>query len=515
MSKENWDSLAPIYEMFMKLDDKVYKKMYNYIRSAIQNKIVLEVCTGTGIVARNVASASERMLATDFSEKMLKEAVELGRPANLDYEIADVEDLPYIDSCFDVVIIANALNYMKNPEKVLQEIHRVLKVGGIMIAPCFLNDHMAKGQSAVFRTYSKVASMEDQRKWSQEEYLRFLTENGWKLRKGMEIKSTFPLTYVECRFAGEEPGESEKEVMRIEQKKSPQISAGPQKTLRLVFPQWQGGMNPAYMSGAEILAATMPKGRDCAEIRVPVQAVPETPAENVYGEIEESRALKAQLRCAAEILKEQNPDRVITFGGDCSVSQTSFDYLHGKYPENTGILWIDAHPDISTPKDLTHEHAMVLGNLTGAGAPEFAAMTEHPFEPSQVMYAGLITDGLEEHEKPVVNTMKEQGTVIAEPEDIRSGRPVSEWIQSRRIQHLLVHLDLDVLTPGDFRSLLCNEPGKPPVEYAVGKLKFREVMDILSEISDKTQIVGLTVAEYLPWDLIRMQEAFGKLDIFK
>ena len=49
------------------------------------------------------------------------------------------------------------------------------------------------------------------------------------------------------------------------------------------------------------------------------------------------------------------------------VSQAPFDYLHGKY-NDLGIIWIDAHPDVSTINDgYPNAHAMVLGSLMGHG----------------------------------------------------------------------------------------------------------------------------------------------------
>ena len=38
---------------------------------------------------------------------------------------------------------------------------------------------------------------------------------------------------------------------------------------------------------------------------------------------------------------------IIIFWGDCSFFQTPFDYLKGKYGKNLGIIWLDAHPDVS------------------------------------------------------------------------------------------------------------------------------------------------------------------------
>lgn len=67
-----------------------------------------------------------------------------------------------------------------------------------------------------------------------------------------------------------------------------------------------------------------------------------------------------------------------------------FDYLHGKY-ENVGIVWIYAHPDVSTLNDgYPNAHAMVLGNLLEQGAPQLVSRMRHPvFKPSDVLHVGL------------------------------------------------------------------------------------------------------------------------------
>ena len=122
MKKKIWDLYAPIYEKAMRADYKYYKFMYDRIPTKIQNKEVLELATGPGLLAKHVAYAAKRMVATDYSEGMIREAQKGKCVDNLIFEVADATDLPYENHSFDVVLIANALHVMPEPEKALKEI---------------------------------------------------------------------------------------------------------------------------------------------------------------------------------------------------------------------------------------------------------------------------------------------------------------------------------------------------------------------------------------------------------
>ena len=126
--------------------------MYKRIPKVIKNKIVLEIATGPGLLAKNVAYAAKKMIATDYSDGMIKEAKKGNYPKNLEFEKADATNLPYADKTFDAVIISNALHVMPNPEKALREIDRVLKDDGILIAPNFIHS----GQGFTSKLWSHI-----------------------------------------------------------------------------------------------------------------------------------------------------------------------------------------------------------------------------------------------------------------------------------------------------------------------------------------------------------------------
>lgn len=284
------------------------------------------------------------------------------------------------------------------------------------------------------------------------------------------------------------------------------------KTVRLVYPQWQGGVNPNYAIGSEILNLVLPKGKNTETLEVPVDKNFDKEIERKDGINEQTNILK-QLQCAFNMLETKNPDKVITLGGDCSVSQPAFDYLHGKYPEKTCIVWLDAHPDISTPKDFEHEHAMILGNLLGDGAPNCSKIVKNKFKYDEVMYGGLIHKKLLPYEEKY---LKEKNLKYAVPEDLKeNSNKITNWIKENGFKQVLVHLDLDVLSPTQFRSLLCNEPNLPTPDYAIGEMNLKDIVRIIVDISKTAKLVGFSIAEYMPWDIINMRKEFSKIDIFQ
>ena len=161
-------------------------------------KTVLELATGTGLIAKHIVNAAAHIEATDASPEMILEAKQDNQSAKLHFSVQDMFRLPYADKSFDVVIVSNALHIVPQPEKALAEIRRVLKDDGVLIAPTFTHaENSFSGKvRAVFHEAGRLSSTTAG--GSSEEYLRFLRQNGWTVRKGADLKASFPLTYAEC-----------------------------------------------------------------------------------------------------------------------------------------------------------------------------------------------------------------------------------------------------------------------------------------------------------------------------
>ena len=195
--KNFWDRNAGRYDRFMRKDGVAYDEMYALIRPVVKAKTVLELATGTGLIAKNIVNAAAHIEATDASAEMILEAKRDNRSAKLHFSVRDMFRLPYADKSFDVVIVSNALHIVPQPEKALAEIRRVLKDDGVLIAPTFTHGNgTLQGRIKLF--FMKLAGFPLNSRWSSADYLAFLRQNGWTVRKSAVLKASFPLTYAEC-----------------------------------------------------------------------------------------------------------------------------------------------------------------------------------------------------------------------------------------------------------------------------------------------------------------------------
>lgn len=287
-------------------------------------------------------------------------------------------------------------------------------------------------------------------------------------------------------------------------------------TLRLLFPQWQGGYDESdfpgriYPLGARLLAWLAPES-DAPLVEVPVPEWTGAAAPKEGGIFYRQEILR-QIRAAYQLISAHSPERIITFGGDCLISQAPFSYLNERYKGKLGIIWIDAHPDVTTPKDFDHAHAMVLGNLLGEGEPLLANEVKAHVRPEQVTLVGV--DGVFGHEREAIN--KFNLNVIKSKEVVENVSPVTDWIRKGRFEHVAVHLDLDVLDPTVFRSLLFANPDVDEhIESEHGKLRIQDVSSLLKAISEQADVVGMSFAEYMPWDALKLKKMLNELDFMK
>ena len=281
------------------------------------------------------------------------------------------------------------------------------------------------------------------------------------------------------------------------------------KTIRLLYPDHVSGGLDTYYFGANLLQYILPQNPNQPTIKVeilPPDNKEKAVTNGIYSEDEVLKGIKdAQKKIAAE-----EPDRIITIGGNCIVSLAPFDYLHGKY-ENVGIIWIDAHPDVSTVNDgYPNAHAMVLGSLMGHGAAQLSSQMKNPvFKPDEILYVGL--QPLHDYQEAFLKNMgvdyKVQDKSFLNDEEIIAFM--------RRFDHILVHFDIDALDEHLFHSTYFANPELVGDGSSGGKMTMEKLSEVLHLITENSNVVGFTVAEYLPFDEQRLNKMFSGINIFK
>ena len=95
---------------------------------------LLDVGCGTGVVALTAAQVGAKVSGSDLTPELIIRAKENAQISNLniDFQVADVEDLPYKDNEFDFVLSQFGHMFAPRPEVALKEMLRVLRPGGII-----------------------------------------------------------------------------------------------------------------------------------------------------------------------------------------------------------------------------------------------------------------------------------------------------------------------------------------------------------------------------------------------
>ena len=200
-NKSFWNRYARFYDSeVLRFSRSAYAEMYRLMSEALTKEMdVLELATGTGLIAANIADSVRSIEATDFSPKMIETAKRKTVPGNVRFSVEDATALSFSEHTFDAVIISNALHIMPEPELVLGNIKKVLKPGGLLIAPNFSHGHLRKSSWNLSVLILKIVGFETYSKWTPEEYVAFIGRNGFAVEKWSVMKAAFPLVYLEAR----------------------------------------------------------------------------------------------------------------------------------------------------------------------------------------------------------------------------------------------------------------------------------------------------------------------------
>ncbi|MDD6209863.1 MAG: arginase family protein [Bacteroidales bacterium] len=283
--------------------------------------------------------------------------------------------------------------------------------------------------------------------------------------------------------------------------------------LRLIYPQWQGGIvahwmpdipaddaSRGYYLGAQLLNMLAPKGsQKCVEVPVSL----DVHDRNEEKGISARKVILKQTKAALEKLRENDPDKVVTLGGECSVSVVPFTYLAGRYPDDVAVVWIDAHPDVNLPyDDYKGYHAMALTACLGMGDEEITGILPGRFDALKALIVGLRS-----WDKGMKECQDELGIKGLSPAEVASdSSAVMEWLKGTGVAKVVVHFDLDVLNPAEIIAGVGVEPDG---------MRIDEVVRVINNIASEYDLVGLTVAEPMPRVAIKLRNMLNRLPLLK
>ena len=188
-----WDQVSPIYDLF----ENIYNsKVYNGTGEVVANLIgtsyeVLECACGTGAISKHIATKCKRLVATDFSEGMLRQATrKLKGNGNVTVEKADITNLQYDNAVFDAVVAGNVIHLLPEPEKVMAELERVVKDGGKIIIPTYIN--MSKTSNKAAARFLGFLGADFKRQFDMESYQDFFENLGYSDVKYSVVEGRMP-----------------------------------------------------------------------------------------------------------------------------------------------------------------------------------------------------------------------------------------------------------------------------------------------------------------------------------
>lgn len=285
------------------------------------------------------------------------------------------------------------------------------------------------------------------------------------------------------------------------------------KTIRLVYPQWQGGditrwipeiSDPAlaargYYLGAQLLDFLAPDNGQ-PKFTVPVNT--EAKERKTVDGVLDRDDIALQTKAALDILNVEKPDKIVTLGGECSVSVAPFTYLADKYKDDVAMIWIDAHTDITLPGDVyTGYHAMAVTACMGLGDKAIVSQLPARISPEKILLVGL-----RDWERDEIKArQQEYGIKHLSPEDVATdSSAVIDWLKKCKASRVVVHFDMDVLDPAEIIAAVGVVPDG---------MKMADVVRVINDIASEKELVGLTVAEPMPRIAIRLKSMLALLPL--
>ncbi|WP_371741754.1 arginase family protein [Herbiconiux sp. VKM Ac-2851] len=259
----------------------------------------------------------------------------------------------------------------------------------------------------------------------------------------------------------------------------------------VVVPSWQGSGSSRAMrliDGAEAVRGDLP----AAATRV--VEVPQGAGESLDTGVHRFSSIAAIAQATEAVLADA-PGTPILVGGDCGVEFAGIRHAASvarRSPDaRLAVVWFDAHADLNTPQSSPSGafHGMVLRALLGGGPAELSdpsgtGAVAPVLEPAQVVLAGA--RALDDAEAEYV---AEAGIRMLGPTELADPAALVETLVASGATEVYLHVDLDVIDPGEIEGVQFPEPFGLPVA---------ELVTAIRAVRERFPLTGAGITEFAP-----------------
>ncbi|MBP3608766.1 MAG: methyltransferase domain-containing protein [Lachnospiraceae bacterium] len=189
-----WDNVAPLYNFFENIyNGSVNRRLCQTVASLMDPEDrVLECACGAGMLTTHISKNCRKLIATDFSSGMLKQAAKACKDLpNVTLKRADITKLRCKDNSFDKVVAGNVIHLLDDPATALRELERVCRPGGRLIIPTYINFERNGSPDILVRIFKKLGA-DFKQQFDFSTYQEFFSQAGYPNAEFILIEGKMP-----------------------------------------------------------------------------------------------------------------------------------------------------------------------------------------------------------------------------------------------------------------------------------------------------------------------------------